>query len=334
MYRELVVNGPKETLEYPDYSFEDCFVKTEKKWWPDVGDAWKPTYCSREIMFIYLKQRVLHHNMYKNIQFKTSVKNVVKKDGKFEVTTLTLEDHKLSSRTFDNVIVATGHYSTPNIPTFPGVEKLRKISVKHSHDFKMPTGYAGKNVFVLGGSYSAEDLASMVWKFGAKHVYVSSRSPFNPYNGWPENITFHAGLKECVVEHVPDTHGDTREKLVLNDGTELTDIDAMLLCTGYQYNFRFVDDSIRLKTAHWLFAENLYKGTFLTTDPGIMYLGMQDQILSFTLFDVQAWAARDYILGKLQLPDKAGMDADVKKWIDALMPINDFQNKFMECTQL
>lgn len=28
------------------------------------------------------------------------------------------------------------------------------------------------------------------------------------------------------------------------------------------------------------------------------------------------------------------MDADVKAWIDKLMPINDFQNKFMECTQL
>lgn len=331
MYRELVINAPKEMLEYPDYSYEDCFVKTKDKWWPKVGDGWKPSYVPRELMYIYMKQRVVNCDMYKNIEFTTVVQNVRKKDGRFEVTSLDLKSQKVTTRTFDYVVVGVGHYTTPNIPFFPGLDRLRRISVMHSHDFKVPTGYEGKNVFVLGGSYSAEDLTSMVWKFGANKVYMSSRSPFNPYEGWPENITFHAGLKECRVEY--DGH-TTKEVVVLSDGTELTDVDAILLCTGYRYNFRFIDDEIRLNTRHLCVADELYKGVWKTSDPNIMYLGMQDQILSFTMFDVQAHVCARYVLGHIVLPDKATMDADVKKWMDALEPINDFQNKFMEVTQL
>ena len=121
---------------------------------------------------------------------------------------------------------------------------------------------------------------------------------------------------------------------MLTDGTELNDIDAMLICTGYQYNFRFIDEAIRLQTRHFCIADNLYKGFMLNTDPDIMYLGMQDQILSFTTMDCQAYAAMRYVTGHIKLPDKAAMDADIKKWSDALTPINDFQNHFMEICQL
>ena len=139
MYRELMINAPKQNIEYPDYSYEDCFVKTENKWWPDVGDMWKYTYCPREVMFIYLKQRVLHYNMYKNIQFKTIVKSVTKEaNGMFKVNTLNQATGKIDSRSFNFVVVSTGHYATPLLPNVPGFSDLRKTTVIHSHDFKAP----------------------------------------------------------------------------------------------------------------------------------------------------------------------------------------------------
>ena len=114
----------------------------------------------------------------------------------------------------------------------------------------------------------------MCWKFDAKHITILSRNPFSPYGQWPENVTFKtAGIADCKVVH--DGH-DTKESLVLTDGTEMGDIDALLLCTGYQYNFRFIDNAIRLETRHLCVADNLYKGLWLNTDPDIMYLGMQD----------------------------------------------------------
>ena len=42
----------------------------------------------------------------------------------------------LDSETFDYVIVASGHYSVPNVPTFPGIEKFPG-RVMHAHDFRL-----------------------------------------------------------------------------------------------------------------------------------------------------------------------------------------------------
>ena len=36
---------------------------------------------------------------------------------------------------FDYVVVASGHYSTPHVPTFPGVERFPG-RVMHAHDFR------------------------------------------------------------------------------------------------------------------------------------------------------------------------------------------------------
>jgi hypothetical protein len=42
-----------------------------------------------------------------------------------------------------------------------------------------------------------------------------------------------------------------------------------------------------------------------------MYLGMQDQYYTFTMFDAQAWYARDYVLGRISLPSHEEMAADI-----------------------
>ena len=59
---------------------------------------------------------------------------------------------------FDYVIVASGHYSVPNIPTFPGIEKFPG-RVMHAHDFREANEFAGKRLLLVGASYSAEDIA-------------------------------------------------------------------------------------------------------------------------------------------------------------------------------
>jgi trimethylamine monooxygenase len=49
-----------------------------------------------------------------------------------------------------------------------------------------------------------------------------------------------------------------------------------------------------------------------------MYLGMQDQYYTFTMFDTQAWYARDYVLGRISLPSPEEMAADIARWRDRL----------------
>ena len=64
----------------------------------------------------------------------------------------------MPEETFDYVVVANGHFSTPNIPEFPGIGGFPG-RVMHSHDFRDAREFAGKKVLLIGSSYSAEDLA-------------------------------------------------------------------------------------------------------------------------------------------------------------------------------
>ncbi|WP_204351269.1 hypothetical protein, partial [Serratia marcescens] len=54
---------------------------------------------------------------------------------------------------------------------------------------------------------------------------------------------------------------------------------------------------------------------FWQDNPKLIYLGMQDQYYTFNMFDAQAWYARDYIMGKLELPSREVQAADIAKWL-------------------
>ena len=95
-----------------------------------------------------------------------------------------------------------------------------------------------------------------------------------------------------------------------------------IFSTGYQYYFPFMEDRLKLHTEDWVICTGLYKSTFLFSDPNVMYIGMQDQFISFTHFDVQAWAAKEHCLGRFPMPQRPEMEADTKHWIDRLTPIN------------
>ncbi len=92
--------------------------------------------------------------------------------------------------------------------------------------------------------------------------------------------------------------------------------DAMIMCTGYLHHFPFLEDSLRLKTHNRLNPTQIYKGIFWRDNPKLMYLGMQDQFYTFSMFDLQAWYARDVILGRIALPSTQEMDADIAKWVE------------------
>ena len=93
------------------------------------------------------------------------------------------------------------------------------------------------------------------------------------------------------------------------------EIDAIILCTGYQHSFPFLEDKLRLRTRNRLNPPGLYKGIFWEDNPRLMYLGMQDQFYTFSMFDAQAWYARDYILGRIKLPAKKTMQKETARWV-------------------
>jgi hypothetical protein len=158
--------------------------------------------------------------------------------------------------------------------------------------------FKDQNILIIGTSYSAEDIGSQCWKYGAKTITVSHRTAAMGHI-WPDNW-----------EEVPlltKMDGNTAH---FKDGTS-KEIDAIILCTGYKHHFPYLNDNLRLKSANRLATADLYKGVAYVHNPALMYIGMQDQWFTFNMFDAQAWWARDVIMGKISCPEKTEMVADV-----------------------
>lgn len=285
MYRYLWSNGPKEGLEFADYSFEEHFGKQIASYPP------------RAVLFDYIEGRVKKAGVRDKIRFSTAVKNVDEKDGKFTVTVRDLPNDTLYSEVFDHVIVCNGHFSTPNVPDFKGFDKFPG-RVLHAHDFRDAVEFKDQDVLIIGTSYSAEDIGSQCWKYGSKSITVSHRTAAMGYE-WPDNW--------AEVPLLTHMDGKTAH---FKDGSN-REIDVVILCTGYQHNFPFMSESLRLKTTNRLATSDLYKGVAYVHNPDVFYIGMQDQWFTFNMFDAQAWWARDVIMGRIQTPDKAAMMADV-----------------------
>ena len=291
MYRYLWSNGPKECLEFADYSFDDHFGRAI------------PSYPPRAVLKDYIMGRIDKQAIFKYIRFECPVR-WVSYDDSTEKFTVTVMNHKTGEQEvdeFDYVIVATGHFSTPNMPYFEGVEQFPG-RVLHAHDFRDALEFKGQDVLLVGASYSAEDIGSQCYKYGAKSVTISFRS--NPLGfEWPKGIE-----ERPLVQHV---EGNVAH---FADGSSKR-FDAIVMCTGYLFHFPFLPDELRLQTHNCLYPDNLYKGVFFQHNTRLIYLGMQDQYFTFNMFDAQAWFARDVILGRIQLPEAEQRRANMDEWL-------------------
>ncbi len=299
MYRYLWSNGPKEGLEFADYSFEEHFGKQIASYPP------------RAVLFDYIEGRVNKAGVRDWIRFRTPVRQVIWDDAanQFNVSAHDLVNDNAYTESFDHVVVANGHFSTPNVPEFDGLDRFNG-RVLHAHDFRDAVEFKNKHVLIIGTSYSAEDIGSQCWKYGAATITVSHRTAAMGYD-WPDNWT--------EVPLLTSVQGNT---CTFKDGTS-RDVDCIILCTGYQHHFPFMAEELKLRTANRLATADLYKGVVFSGNPRLFYLGMQDQWYTFNMFDAQAWYVRDVILGNIKVPDQATMLTDVNARVAAEDALSD-----------
>ena len=289
MYRYLWSNLPTEGLEFPDYTFEEHFGKPI------------PSYLPRPMILDYITGHAKKSDVRKWIRFRTPIRRVTydADTGMFSVTAHGWANDEEYTEKFDQVVVATGHYSTPNAPDFDGMQTFNG-RVLHSHDLREFHEFKDRDVLIVGASFSGEDIASHCLKFGCKSVTISYRKePLGSYK-WPENVKEVALLKK--VE---------KNTCTLEDGSTV-DVDAIILCTGYKHHFPFMAKELKLKTDNRFAPASLYKGVVFADNPKLFYLGMQNQIYTFSMFDAQAWYVRDVIMGRIRVPDREARMADVE----------------------
>ena len=201
----------------PQYTFEEHYGKPI------------PSFPPREVLFDYLQGRWKKEDVKKMVTFNTVVRDVQynkEKDNFMVVVKDLLKDKVLEGEEFDYVIVASGHYSTPNVPTFPGVEKFPG-RVLHAHDFRDANEFAGKTLLLVDASYSAEDIALQCIKYGAKRVICTWRSKPMGFN-WPESI-----------EERPLVQKFEGNTAFFKDGSK-HDVDVVMMCTGYLHSYPFL----------------------------------------------------------------------------------------------
>jgi trimethylamine monooxygenase len=290
MYRYLWSNAPKECLEFADYTFEEHFGKPIASYPP------------RAVLWDYIKGRVEKAGVRDYIRFNCPVRHVsyCEESGRFTVTVHDHNSDTISSDTFDHVIVASGHFSTPNVPEFEGFEAFGG-RILHAHDFRDALEFKGKDLLLIGSSYSAEDIGSQCYKYGARSITTCYRSGPMGFK-WPDNW-----------EEKPLLVKADQDRVHFADGTSKK-VDAIILCTGYLHHFPFMAEALRLKTDNRLWPLGLYKGVVWEDNPKLFYLGMQDQWYTFNMFDAQAWYVRDIILGRIVLPEQESMERDSREW--------------------
>jgi len=315
MYKYLWSNAPKECLEFSDYTFDEHFGR-------QIG-----SYPPRPVLYDYIKGRAEKAGVREFIQFNTNVDSVEFNDAlevfRVKTTTTVLSDpsnpiSRMSKLTntqeFDYVVCASGHYSYPNYPHFAGFDTFQG-RVLHAHDMRDATEFKGQDVLLIGTSYSAEDIASQVWKYGAKNVIISHRTAPIGYATWPDNIHEVPLLQKVECEVGSNGEQERGGTATFADGTQ-RHVDSIILCTGYLHHFPFLSDELRInphnnpdqpKNRIWL--QGLYQGIFWMKNPRLIHIGPHTGFYTFNLFDAQAWLCRDYIMGTFKLPCEEDMAA-------------------------
>lgn len=128
-----------------------------------------PRYLARDQFVEYLNDYARHFGL--NIVTGCTVRRISQEpsSGKWKVETSAGEWNS------DVVIIASGQYSEPIAPTWPGYDSFRGMLI-HSSAYQTPTPFAGKRVLVVGAGNSGTEIAVDLAEHGAASVALSIRT--------------------------------------------------------------------------------------------------------------------------------------------------------------
>ncbi|KIP05566.1 hypothetical protein PHLGIDRAFT_25039 [Phlebiopsis gigantea 11061_1 CR5-6] len=217
VYPLLHTNTPHPTMTYPGFTFP-----------PGT-----PLFPSHEYMWKYHVDFAEKHNLTQYIRLNHVVLaagwagNSTTGQWKLEVArTDRLSEHEL--RSFDHLIVANGHNHYPRSPKWDGEDdwlassppSQPKREILHSIYYRHPERYINRTVVIVGGGASGRDAALQVGRL--TKTYQSLQEGSLPPDG-------------AQVTVKPPISHFTNTSVVFTDGTALTDVDSLILATGYQF---------------------------------------------------------------------------------------------------
>ena len=304
MYKNLYTNLPKECMAFPDYSF------------PTSSNS----YLHHSEVRKYLENYTNHFNLESYIRFGTEVvevkpvkQNEIKSDiggkSRQERWLVTSKNHDAGTTETDEfvgVVVSNGHYSVPYCPEISGLKNNFKGMVLHSHTYREPEFFKNKVVLVLGASNSGQDIGMEIAEV-AKSVILSSNNP--PLSSpLPKNMTQELGINHC---NGPDS-------FIMKDKKEIKDVDVLLLCTGYKYDYPFLSKSCDVSVQHRMMIKPLFKHVININHPTMCFIGTCSTINPFPQFNLQAQLYVKYLAGLIDLPSKEEMMDELRNELEMM----------------
>ncbi|KAI2784599.1 FAD/NAD(P)-binding domain-containing protein [Daldinia loculata] len=289
MYDDLHTNIPHTLMKYSDLAFpEGCYI------FPTRGDV--------QAYLVEYARDVRHL-----IKFSTQVTNVSlrsvegqpreREREQWDVRTTDLLTGKETTETYDAVVVASGHYSTPYIPD--SVEGIAAFHAKHpgviSHSklYRNAEPFRGKKVVVVGTGASGLDIAAQIQRVCKTPLIISAQTAAPPetleHIGNPVQVgqIKRFLIEERGVEFFPldEDEDDSAEKKEKGETKIETDIDAILFCTGYLYTFPFLPDVPLVTNGRQV--HGLAKHLLHITHPTLAFPGLPIKVIPFPLTESQ-----------------------------------------------
>jgi cation diffusion facilitator CzcD-associated flavoprotein CzcO len=297
----------------------------------------------RSVIHEYIKNVFRSTDVDKATLFNTRVEGVSKHigDGAWIIRTLSLQKSGESVRhveqhwEFDAVVVASGHFNAPKLPNFPGLDlwkaRYPPDRVIHSKQYRSPERFSGKNVLLIGGAVSSNDIARELGGIANK-IYQSTRDGRFDLSSalLPPGAERVAAVKSfsltdqpngtsCYLANEADPDAVILGHVNLSDGRVLENIHHVILGTGYLTSYPFLahlhadttpaeaaGDQV-LVTADGNITHNLYKEVFYIPDPTLAFIGVPVHLSLFPTADVQSQLVARVFSGQARLPIEGAM---------------------------
>ncbi|KAF9442644.1 FAD/NAD(P)-binding domain-containing protein [Macrolepiota fuliginosa MF-IS2] len=228
---------------------------------------------------------------------------------------------------FDAVVIATGRYNAPNIPSIDGLQEWAKRfpeEISHSRQYRRPEEYAGKTIVIVGAATSGGEISREVNSRAAK-IYQSVRRSKNPDRQVPSIADYIRRLPTnvSVIPEIKRFHspGSSIQDsgIELANGTILYGVDHVLFATGYRYTYPFLPDyhnptlgrtgeapagapqPIITDGSH---VRSLYLDLFYIDNPTLAFINVNFGMQSFTYAEFSSLAVSKVWSGKAHLPTR------------------------------
>ncbi|XP_027124333.1 flavin-containing monooxygenase FMO GS-OX-like 8 [Coffea arabica] len=313
IYASLRVISPRETMGFMDFPFRVREGRDSRRF-PGHKEVlmYLRDFCEWFGLqdMIRFNTRVdyvgmLNHEECNDDGLKWTVKSIKKKKAGYDD-----DDQKVVvEELFDAVVVATGHYSQPRLPTIKGMEAWKRKQI-HSHVYRVPEPFRNEVVVVVGNSYSGQDISIELVPV-AKDVHLSVK-----------DLKIAEGLAKIISKHcnfylhpqIESLQEDGRVAFV--DGS-LIFADSIIYCTGYSYSFPFLDTK-GIVSVDDNRVGPLYEHTFPPKlAPSLSFVGIPRKIIGFPFFESQAKWVAQLLSGKRKLPSQEEMTKSIKDFYNS-----------------